>query len=65
MTTGKKGSLYVADTRLLHRGTPVEKGTRFILNWTVAVDNFGDAASEKYYLKPENQLNNASHILAI
>jgi|1048.fasta_scaffold18969_2 hypothetical protein len=54
--TGKKGMVYAADTRLLHRGTPVVKGHRFILNWTCSVDSFGTVENEKYILKPSNLL---------
>jgi hypothetical protein len=54
--TGQKGLIYVADTRLLHRGTPVLKGHRFLLNWTCSLDSFGTVKNEKYNLKHDNLL---------
>lgn len=45
---GPAGTVYVADTRQIHRGTPVTEGKRFILNFNVAVDDFGGLLSEKY-----------------
>jgi hypothetical protein len=61
--TGKKGLVYVADTRLLHRGTPVVKGHRFILNWTCSVDSFGTVQKESYKLKHDNLLVNRGDLL--
>lgn len=63
--TGVKGLVYAADTRLLHRGTPVKKGHRFILNWTCSVDSFGTVASEKYILKPSSLLYGRGDLLYV
>ncbi len=46
--TGLAGTVYVADTRQIHRGTPVIEGSRFILNFTVALNDFGSLKDEKY-----------------
>ena len=61
--TGEKGLVYAADTRLLHRGTPVVKGHRFILNWTCSVDSFGTMQKESYKLKQDNLLLNREDLL--
>lgn len=53
---GPVGMVYVADTRLLHRGTPVKKGSRLILNWTASTDSFGGLENEKYKIKSTNPL---------
>lgn len=63
--TGSKGLIYVADTRLLHKGTPVVEGHRFILNWVSSVDSFGTVQSEKYKLKDNNLLKNRNDLLDI
>lgn len=60
---GPIGHVYCADTRLLHRGTPVEMGSRFILNWTVSVDSFGTAFGEKYPIKSGSLLEGRTDIL--
>ncbi len=39
--TGSKGSIYLADTRGLHRGTPVKKGRRLLLHFFYGTDFFG------------------------
>lgn len=44
----EKGTIYVADTRQIHRGMPVVSGNRFLFNFTVAIDDFGSLASEGY-----------------
>ena len=54
--TGKIGLIYAADTRLLHRGTPVKAGSRFLMNWTVSSDSFGTLKNEKYKIAKENPL---------
>jgi hypothetical protein len=61
--TGKRGLVYVADTRLLHRGTPVKLGHRFILNWTCSLDSFGTVQSEKYRLEVDNLLRNRKDLI--
>jgi len=63
--TGSKGLIYVADTRLLHKGTPVVEGHRFILNWVSSVDSFGTVQSEKYKLKDNNLLKNRNDLIDI
>lgn len=63
--TGSKGLIYVADTRLLHKGTPVVEGHRFILNWVASVDSFGTVQSERYRLKENNLLKNRGDLLDI
>ncbi len=60
--TGPVGLVYVADTRLLHRGTPVERGKRFLLNWTVSSDSFGSLKNEKYKIEEANPLFNSGLI---
>jgi hypothetical protein len=54
--TGKIGLVYAVDTRLLHRGTPVKTGSRFLMNWTVSSDSFGTLKNEKYKISKENPL---------
>jgi len=63
--TGKKGLIYVADTRLLHRGVPVVEGNRFILNWTCSVDSFGTVQNEKYNLAENNLLRNRIDLIEV
>ena len=46
--TGSEGTVYIADTRQIHRGTPVIEGHRFIVNFTLALDDFGSVGGEKY-----------------
>jgi hypothetical protein len=61
--TGKAGTIYVTDTRLVHRGTPVSNGSRFLVNWMASVDQFGSIARENYKLKPDNPLAQRSDLL--
>jgi len=63
--TGEKGLIYVADTRLLHRGLPVEEGNRFILNWTCSVDSFGTVENEKYNLSCNNLLRDRKDLIEV
>jgi len=44
----KRGVIYVADTRQIHRGMPVVRGHRFLFNFTVAIDDFGSLSGEGY-----------------
>jgi hypothetical protein len=47
--TGEAGTIYVGDTRGLHRGTPVLSGHRALINFRVSIDHqFGVNNSEKY-----------------
>ena len=47
--TGRAGTIYVGDTRGIHRGTPVLSGHRSIINFRVSIDHqFGINNSEKY-----------------
>lgn len=47
--TGKAGTIYVGDTRGLHRGTPVLSDHRALVNFRVSIDHlFGVNNSEKY-----------------
>lgn len=47
--TGKAGTIYVGDTRGLHRGTPVLSDHRALINFRVSIDHqFGVNNSEKY-----------------
>ena len=55
---GEFGTVYAIDTRLIHRGTPVETGHRFLVNWTVNTDRFGNSGDEKYQLESNNLLHN-------
>ena len=57
LALGELGTVYAIDTRLIHRGTPVETGHRFLVNWTVNTDRFGNTGDEKYLLKPQNLLH--------
>lgn len=43
--TGKAGSLVVADTAAFHRGTPVAKGPRLVIQPVFAVSRFGGSSS--------------------
>jgi hypothetical protein len=54
--TGSAGTVYAMDTRLIHRGTPVIQGKRFLLNFTVSVDNFGGNSKENYNLKNDEAI---------
>lgn len=60
---GKAGTIYVIDTRLLHRGTPVESGFRFLVNWMASADKFGSISREDFKLKPENPLAHRSDLI--
>jgi len=62
MAVGEFGSVYAIDTRLIHRGTPVENGHRFLMNWTVSVDRFGVSGAEKYLVNSENLLFSQSDL---
>ena len=62
MALGEFGSVYAIDTRLIHRGTPVEKGHRFLMNWTVSVDKFGGSGTEIYKVNSENLLFSQSDL---
>jgi hypothetical protein len=61
--TGKAGTIYVIDTRLIHRGTPVSNGSRFLVNWMASVDQFGSISRENYKLKPDNPLAHRSDLM--
>jgi hypothetical protein len=39
--TGSKGTIYLVDTRGLHRGTPVKEGRRLLLHFFYGTDFFG------------------------
>ena len=53
--TGQAGTIYVGDTRALHRGTPVISKNRSIINFRVTTDHqFGVNNSEKYDLVKAN-----------
>ena len=41
--TGTIGTIYLADTRGLHRGTPVKQGSRLLLHFFYGTDFFGFA----------------------
>lgn len=41
--TGPRGTIYLADTRGLHRGTPVREGKRLLLHFLYGTDFFGFA----------------------
>ena len=58
LALGEFGTVYAIDTRLIHRGTPVETGHRFLVNWTVNTDRFGNTGDEKYQLESNNLLHN-------
>jgi hypothetical protein len=62
LAVGELGTVYAIDTRLIHRGTPVETGHRFLVNWTVKTDKFGNIEDEKYLLKPQNLLHTRSDL---
>lgn len=64
LATGKFGTIYTMDTRLLHRGTPVEVGHRFLVNWMASVDTFGSIKNEKYSLKQGNLLLNHPDLIS-
>jgi hypothetical protein len=50
--TGSIGTIYVADTRGLHRGSPLLKGHRCLFSFTASTDyQYGIDISEKYDIK--------------
>ena len=48
--TGPVGTVYMVDTRGLHRGTPVQSGVRLVANFMYATDFFGNPRPTTYGL---------------
>jgi hypothetical protein len=58
--TGKRGTLIAADTSALHRGTPVARGPRMVLQLEFAITRLG--ASRQYPLLPTRHRPKSGHV---